>query len=474
MLKLLDRYFGLKESGSNVRTELMAGLTTFLTMAYIVFVNPHILSQAGMDKGAVFTATIIAAAVGTLIMGLVANVPFAQAPGMGLNAFFTFTVVMMMGLKWQEALAVVFLCGMINIIVTVTRVRKMLIESIPEHLQYAISGGIGLFIAYIGMKNAHFLDFLSDGANAVSKPLIIDGNFINIVTRDVVPSLVNFKDPVSITALIGLFVTVILLLLKVRGSILLGILTATIAGIFLGVTRLPQITPQSFLPPSLEPTLFKLDFASLFGNPARFFEIFAVILAFSLADTFDTIGTFLGTGRHTGIFDKADEEALHNKGGMKSKLDRALFADAAATSIGAVLGTSNVTTYVESASGISAGGRTGLTSVFTALFFILALFLSPLAIIIPAAATAPALIAVGILMMESIRKVKWDDFDTAASAFFTAVFMPFTYSITNGIAAGFLFYIITRLVRGKIKEVHPLMIIVTALFLANFIYNAVR
>ncbi|MCX7710097.1 MAG: NCS2 family permease [Clostridia bacterium] len=461
----MEKFFKLKEHGTTVRTEIVAGITTFITMAYIIFVNPNILSITGMDKGAVFVATILAAVIGTLIMGLYANVPYAQAPGMGLNALFTFTVCLALKFTWQQALAIVFICGLINIVITVTQIRKMLINSIPQSLQYAISGGIGLFIAYIGIKEAHFLSFTVEAPNVAVK--LPDGG---VVGKDIIPAIVNFTDPVSQLALIGVVITVVLMLLNIRGSILIGVLLTTIIGIPLGVTQVP--TSFSLAVPSLNPTFFKLDLGGLFADPGRIFLVLTTILAFSLADTFDTIGTFLGTGRKTGIFDAKDEEALHKGQGVSSKLDRALIADATATSVGALLGTSNTTTYIESAAGISVGGKTGLTSVVTGILFLACLFIAPFAGMVPAAATAPALIAVGILMMESIAKVKWEEFEEAASAFFTAVIMPFTYSIANGVAAGFLFYVITKVVKGKAKEVHPIMYIVTILFILNFIFAA--
>jgi len=459
----MERIFKLKEHGTTVRTEIVAGITTFLTMAYILFLNPLILSAAGMDRNAVFVATALAAALATFIMAFFANVPYAQAPGMGLNAFFTYTVCLGMKIPWQQALAIVFICGLINIFITVTRVRKMIIQAVPRSLQYAISGGIGLFIAYIGFMDGHFLDFTPN-----SEPNEI-GAFSNVV-----PSLVNFTDKASILSLIGLAIIIVLMLLKVRGSILIGVILTTIIGIPMGVTKVPEFTAASFVPPSLEPTFLKLDIAGLFADPSQLFKILALILSFSLADTFDTIGTFLGTGRKAGIFDDKDEAWLANGKGFSSKLDRALFADATATSVGALLGTSNTTTYIESAAGIEAGGRTGLTSAVVGLLFILSLFLAPIATMVPFAATAPALIVVGILMMESIAKVKWDEFEDAASAFFTAVVMPFTYSIANGVAAGFIFYVLTKIVKRKAKEVHPAMYVISALFLLKFIIDALR
>lgn len=463
----MEKFFKLKENNTNVKTELMAGLTTFLTMAYIIFVNPNILALTSMDKGAVFVATILAAAIGTLIMAFVANVPFAQAPGMGLNAFFTFTVVFGLGYTWEQALAMVFICGLINILITVTNIRKMIIKAIPVSLQYAISGGIGLFIAYIGIKQAHFLNFTGEAVNKIA-PIGEGGLF-----QDVIPAIVNFKDPVAIVALIGLVVTFALMFLKVKSAVLLGIIITTITGIFFNVTHLPNLADMNFAVPSLAPTLFKLDFPGLFADPSKLVVVLTTIFAFSLTDTFDTIGTFLGTGRKAGIFDDKDEEKFEKGAGFSSRLDKALFADATATSIGALLGTSNTTTYVESAAGIGQGGRTGLTSATVAVLFLLCLFFAPIAGIVPGAATAPALIVVGVLMAESLGKIKWDDFEIAAASFMTVAFMPFTYSITTGVAAGFIFYCLAKLVKGKAKEVHPILYIVTGLFILSYIINAV-
>jgi AGZA family xanthine/uracil permease-like MFS transporter len=459
----MDRFFKLNELGTNVRTEVLAGLTTFVTMAYIMIVNPSILSNTGMDKNAVFVATILATVVATFIMAFVANVPYAVAPGMGLNAFFTFAVCMGMKMRWEQALGIVFICGIINIIITVTKIRKMIIYAIPQSLQYAISGGIGLFIAYIGFMDAHFLDFNPQVEASAA------GTFSNVV-----PALVNFTDKNSVLALIGLAIIVVLMLLRVKGAIIIGVLAAAIIGIPMGITQIPEMTAASFLPPSLDPTFFKLDLLGLFNDPSQLMKILTLILAFSLADTFDTIGTFLGTGRKTGIFDEKDEESLQKGKGFSSRLDRALFADATATSVGALLGTSNTTTYVESAAGIAAGGKTGLTSAVVGILFLASLFLAPIATMVPTAAVAPALIVVGILMMESIAKVKWDEFEDAASAFFTAVVMPFSYSIATGVAAGFIFYVLTKIVRGKAKQVHPIMYVVTGLFLLKYLIDALK
>lgn len=463
----MDKFFKLKEHNTTVKTEMLAGTTTFLTMAYIILVNPQILGLTGMDTGAVFVATILAAAIGTFIMGFVANVPFAQAPGMGLNAFFTFTVVFGLGFTWQQALGMVFICGLVNIVITVTKIRKMIIHAIPHSLQYAISGGIGLFIAYLGIKQAHFLTFTAEAFNRT-----VDTGDGGGIYADIIPALTNFKDPIAQVALIGLIITIVLLLLKVKSAILLGIIASTIIGIIFKITEVPDLSTVSFAIPSLAPTFLQLDLRGLFDTPEKIFISATTIFAFSLTDTFDTIGTFLGTGRRSGIFDEADEESVEKGTGLSSKLEKALFADATATSIGALLGTSNTTTYVESAAGIAQGGRTGLTAVTTGLWFLAALFFAPFAAMVPGAATAPALIVVGIFMAEGLMHIEWDNLTIAIPAFMTIAFMPFSYSITNGIAFGFLFYCIAMAITKKAKEVHPILYIVTALFMISFVLTA--
>lgn len=473
-MNLLERQFKLKENGTNFKTEIIAGATTFFTMAYIIFLNPIILGQAKMPAGGVYVATILAAVIGTLIMGLVANVPYAQAPGMGLNGFFTFTVVIGLGYSWQQALAMVLICGIINILITVTQARKMIIKAIPESLQLAISGGIGLFLAYAGFKSAGFLKFTSEGT-AKLPFLSMNGTKADSITvvadgASVVPAFVNFAAPVAQLALIGLFITAVLMLLKVKGSILIGIIVTTLLGIPMGVTDLSTSTPYNVS--DITQTAFKLDFTGLFSDPKMIPIVLITILAFTLSDTFDTIGTFIGTGRKSGIFDDKDEAELFAGKGFKSKMDKALFADATATSIGALLGTSNTTTYAESAAGIGAGGKTGLTSVVTAILFAACLLFAPVAGVVPAAATAPALIIVGVLMMSSFAKIRWEDFDEAISAFFTAVVMAYAYSISSGISAGFIFYVLVKICKGKAKEVHPIMYIVTGLFILNYIVGA--
>lgn len=470
----MDNFFKLKENGTKVSTEIIAGLTTFFAMSYIIFVNPAILSQTGMPWGAVFLATIIAATIGTLIMGLFANVPYAQAPGMGLNAFFTYTVCFGLGFTWQQALAMVFICGIVNIIITVTKIRKSIIKAIPTGLQNAIGGGIGIFIAYIGIKDAGLLQFISDpGKN------IILGSGTVISDASAVPALVKLNNPAVLLAIIGLILIVILLICKVRGAILIGIIATTIIGIPMGVVDTSSFGATAgigdafaALGSTFGAAFGSAGMGSLFTDAAKIPLVLMTIFAFSLSDTFDTIGTFIGTGRKSGIFSFEDEKLMHESTGFKSKMDKALFADAVATSIGAAFGTSNTTTYVESAAGIGAGGRTGLTSVVTALLFIACIFLAPIAGMVPAAATAPALIVVGIMMMSAFKEIEWDNMEAAVPAFFAGVFMAFCYSISYGIATGFLFYCIVKLCKGKIKEVHPILIAATILFILNFIILA--
>lgn len=463
----LDRFFGYSAKGSSLRTEIMAGLTTFFAMAYILFVNPNILSQSGMEWGAVFLATIIASVIGTLVMGLVANVPYAQAPGMGLNAFFVYTVCFSLGFSWQQALSMVFICGLLNILITVTKVRKYIIKAIPTSLQHAIGGGIGLFVAYIGFLNVDFISFT--GAS-----LAEDGK--SIVTSGIVPELPKLNNPVLWVFLIGLALVIVLHLLKVKGGMLIAIVATTIIGIPFGVTNLAdpisftdacKALPQTFL------AIFKEGgIGSLFTDMSKLPLVLITIFAFSISDTFDTIGTFIGTGRRTGIFNAEDEQSLDGGAGFRTRMDKALFADATATSIGALFGTSNTTTFVESAAGIGAGGRTGLTSVVTAICFILSAFLASFVSAVPAAATAPALVMVGIMMASSFKDIDWSDLDEAIPAFFAGIFMALCYSISYGIAAGFITYCIVKICRGKVKEIHPILWVCTALFILNFVLLA--
>ncbi len=449
----MEKLFKIRQNGSTVGTEIVAGLTTFFAMAYIIVVNPGILSQAGMEWGAVFLATIISAVIGTLVMGLVANVPYAQAPGMGLNAFFVYTVCSGLGFTWQQALSMVFICGLINIFITVTKVRKYIIKSIPLSLQHAIGGGIGIFIAYIGLLNVGIINF---GAG--------------------VPALSTLDQPVFWLFLIGLALIIILQCLKVKGAILIGIIATTLIGIPMGVTSTSDTISFSDACKAL-PTTFGTIFTgeglgSLFSDLSKLPLVLITIFSFTLSDTFDTIGTFIGTGRRSGIFSEEDEKAMETSTGFKSKMDKALFADATATSIGAIFGTSNTTTYVESAAGIGAGGRTGLTSVVVALCFIASAFLATFVSAIPSAATAPALVVVGVMMLSSFKEIEWTDFTEAVPAFFASIFMGFCYSISYGIAAGFIFYCITKCCKKQIRDIHPILWCATILFILNFVLLA--
>ena len=456
----MKNFFKLHENNTTIGTELLAGITTFFTMAYILILNPMILGDAGVPVGGVFIATILATVVGTLFMGLFANVPYALAPGMGLNAFFTYTVVLGLGFRWEEALAMVFICGLINILITATKIRKSIIKAIPESLQNAIGGGIGLFIAYIGLLNVNMIQF-SDG----------------------IPSMANFHDPTVLLTMIGIILTIILLIKKVRGAILIGIVATTLVGIPMGVVNLSaaQLSLDTF------ETTFT-EFGAVFGaalgsnglgslihscaDPSKLAFILTTIFSFSLTDTFDTLGTFIGTGRKSGIFSAQDEQSLENGKGFSSKMDKALFADSIATSIGAIFGTSNTTTYVESSAGIAAGGRTGLTSVTVAICFLFSIILAPVVGIVPSAATAPALIIVGIMMASSFADIDWKELDEAIPCFLCAVIMAFSYNISTGVAAGFIFYCIIKTTQGKFKEIHPILLVSTFLFIMDFVLKA--
>ncbi len=470
----MEKFFKLKANNTKVSTEILAGLTTFFAMAYILFVNPDMLSKTGIPHGAVFLATIFASVAGTLVMGLFANVPYAQAPGMGLNAFFTFTVCFTLGFTWQQALAMVFLCGVINVLITVTKVRKLLITAIPQSLQHAIGGGIGVFIAYIGLKNAGLFQFTADPGTYTLNNDVVTAN------SSIVPALVDFSQPAQVYAVLCIVLMVILVVLKVPGAIFVSIIAGTVIGIPFGLVNLGNIGVSSGISQSFSElgTTFGAAFGpeglfSLFDEPAKIPLVLMTILAFSLSDTFDTIGTFIGTGLRSGIFSEEDKRALENSTGFKSKMDKALFADSVATSVGAVFGTSNTTTYVESAAGIGAGGRTGLTSVVTAVMFLLSIILAPVIGIVPSQATAPALVVVGVMMLASFADIKWTEFEEAVPAFFATIFMGFAYSISYGMAAGFIFYCLVKIMKKKAKEVHPIIWITTGLFILNFILLAI-
>ncbi len=487
----MNKLFKLEENNTTVGREVMAGLTTFFAMSYILFVNPAVLGSTGMPTQAVFLATIIASIVGTLAIGLIANVPYALAPGMGLNAFFAYTVVLSLGYKWQEALAMVFICGIVNIIITFTSLRKKIILGIPQSLQHAIGGGIGVFIAYIGIKNAGLLQFIP-GNSYVNKAT---GAF----DASIVPGLSAFNQPGVIVAILGIIITMFFVLKKIKGGVILSIAATTV--IYLIVIAVDPhaavATPNAFQLQSIDwstlfsansvgtafnqmfvgsakhPALFLAAFGdpglqSLFSNSNKIFEVLMTILAFSLTSIFDPIGTFIGTGRRTGIFTDKDFEEMETSHGFSSKMDKALFADMIATPIGAIFGTSNTTVYVESAAGIGAGGRTGLTSLVVAILFAISTLFLPLVGIVPTQATAPILIIVGMMMMGSFKLLNWEDLGEAIPAFFASIFMGFAYSISYGIAFGFITYIFVKLFTGKAKEIKAVVWIVAILFAINF------
>ncbi|MDY3006889.1 NCS2 family permease [Anaerococcus porci] len=427
---LAERFFKLKKNGSDVKTEIMAGITTFMTMSYILAVNPQILGDAGMDKGAVFTATIISSIVAILVMGLYANLPFGLAPGMGLNAFFAYTVVLTMGKSWEFALTAVFIEGIIFILLSLFNVREAIFNAIPRSLKTAVSVGIGLFIALIGLLNSTV-----------------------IVKTDVSLGLGNLVSKESFIFFISLLIMAVLTARKVKGALLIGIVVSTILALFTGVSHLPENGIVQ-LPPTLSPIAFKLDFSSIFS-----FEMFSVVFAFLFVDLFDTVGTLTGVATKANMLD--EDGKLPNAG-------KALFADAVGTTIGALLGTSTVTTFVESATGVAEGGRTGLTALSTGFCFLLAIFFYPLIAIIPAQATSAALIMVGLFMIDSIVDINFGDFTESFPAFMTIIMMPFAYSIAEGIAFGMISYAIVKLLCGKGKEVSPLVYILAILFLIRY------
>ena len=449
----MEKLFKLKKYGTTVGTEIIAGITTFFAMSYIIVVNPNMLAESGMEWGAVFLATIIAAIIGTLVMGLVANVPYAQAPAMGLNAFFVYTICFTLKFTWQQALSMVFLCGVLNIVITVTKARKYIIKCIPPSLQSAIGGGIGIFIAYIGFLNVGLVNFNSG-----------------------LPELSVMNTPTLWVFLIGLALTVVLLVLKVKGAMLISIIATTLIGIPFGVTQFHETTGFVEACQELPTTFFAIfkegGITSLFTDMSKLPLVLITIFSFSISDTFDTIGTFVGTGKISGIFDAEDESWKDANAGFKSRLDRALFADATATSIGALIGTSNTSTYVESAAGIGVGGRTGLTSVVVAICFALSAFFASVVSAVPAAATAPILVIVGVMMTGAFKDVNWEDLEEAIPAFFAGFFMALCYSISYGIAAGFVFYCIVKICKKQVKDIHPILWVCTFLFVLNFVLLA--
>lgn len=425
----MDRFFKLKENGTTVRKEFLGGLTTFLAMSYILFVNPDILSHAGMDPQAVFVATGLAAALGTLIMGLLANYPVALAPGMGINAFFAFTVVIGMGIPWQTALGGTFISGLIFFVLTLTKVRETIINAIPEQLKLAVGAGIGLFIAFVGLQNSGII--IADSATLVS--------------------LGDITSPPILLTVFGLVITAIFMVRGYKGGIFYGLAITAIAGVVFGLSETPERIVSAI--PSLEPTfgvLFENFFDHIFTP-----EMAVVIFTLLFVDFFDTAGTLVAVTKQAGLL----------KDGKLPRAGRALSADAIATMGGAVLGTSTTTSFVESTSGVAVGGRTGLTAVFTGGFFLIALFFSPLLSVVTSQVTAPALILVGVLMASALKDVQWNKMEYAIPAFLTFVTMGFTYSISTGISLGFILYPIFMVVKGKYKEVHPIMYVLFVVFL---------
>ena len=437
MMKFIENYFKLSENKTTVRKELMAGLITFLTMSYILIVNPSILSTTGMDKDALFTSTALATIFATLMMALYAKLPIAQAPGMGLNAFFAFTICGAMGYSWQFALTAVFLEGIIFILLTFFNVRELIVKSIPKVLKDAIPVGIGLFITLIGLKNAN---------------IVVDSPATLITLGD-------FSQHSVWIAMLGLLVTGVLFVRNVNGSILIGIVVATIFALILGDVAFPDGSIIS-TPPSLAPIFAQFEWDHILS-----FDMAIVVFTLLFVNLFDTVGTLIGVVSKAGI---ADEN------GNFPQMKKALFSDALGTTVGSVLGTSTITAYVESASGVASGGRTGLTSVGTALMFVLALFFAPLFLMVPAAATSPALIIVGLFMISSVAKVNFNDMSEGLPAFLTIVFMPFTYSIAEGIVFGMLSFALIKLFSGKFKDVSVTVYVIALLFLLKIVLDAMH
>jgi adenine/guanine/hypoxanthine permease len=429
---MIEKYFRLAEHGTTVRRELLGGLTTFMTMAYIVVVNPQILAHTGMPADGVLFATCVSTAVGTLVMALYANYPAALAPGMSLNAYFTYSVCLGMGVPWQTALGVVFLSGALFFVLTVTRVREQIVNGIPESLKHSTAAGIGLFIAFVGLHNAK----------------LIASNPETLVT------IGKFSDHELQLACFGLVVTAVLMARKVNGAILIGIAATTVLGVLVGVTHAPTAILSM---PHPAGTWMKLDLRA-----ALHLGLIEIVFAFLFVDLFDNVGTLVGVCEQAGLV----------KDGKIPRVGRALFADAAGTMLGAVTGTSTVTSYIESAAGVAAGARTGLSSVFVAVLFLGAMFFSPLAAAIPEYATAPALILIGALIAQSIGKVKWDEFTEALPAFLTMIAMPLTFSIATGLSFGLISYTVVKVASGRIREINAFVWITTAVFLARYIYLA--
>lgn len=428
---MLQKLFGFDPKTMTLKKEIMGGITTFLTMAYILAVNPSILGDAGMDSGAVFTATVVSSIVATLVMAIYAKLPFSLAPGMGLNAFFAYTIVLTMGYSWQFALTAVFIEGLIFILLTLTGLRQKIVDCMPLLLRRSISPGIGLFIAFIGLKNAG----------------IVTDNAATLV------SLGDLHDPSVLLACFGVLLSAVLLVRNVTGALLIGIIVTALVGIPLGITTFSSVVD---VPPSLAPVFCQFEWSSVLS-----IDMVVCVLTFLFIDMFDTIGTLIGVSNRAGMVDEQ---------GNIPHLKQAFMADAVGTTIGAVLGTSTVTTYVESASGVNVGGRSGLTSFTSVICFVLALFLAPLFLSIPAQATAPALILVGVMMMHDIRKVNFQDYITAIPCFVCIAFMPLTYSISDGILMGLISWVLIHILSGKVKDLNAGMIILAVLFILKYAF----
>ena len=451
----MENFFKLKEHGTDVKTEVIAGLTTFMTMAYILAVNPSILGATGMDTGAIFTATALASAIGSFCMALFANLPFVLSAGMGLNAYFAYTVVLGMGYSWEVALTAVFVEGIIFIILSLTNVREAIFNAIPASLKVAVSVGIGLFITFIGLQNAHIV---VDGSTLVG---------LFSFNGSVKAGTFQSEGITVVLALIGLLITALLVIKNVKGNILLGILITWVLGIICQLTGLYvpnaeagfySLIPSGIIsaPASVAPTLFKMDFSAIAS-----LNFVVVVFAFLFVDIFDTLGTLIGCATKANMLDKE---------GKLPGIKGALMADAVGTTVGACLGTSTITTFVESSSGIAEGGRTGLTSIVSGLLFILALFFSPVFLAIPSFATAPALIVVGFFMMQSVAKINWSDMLEAIPAFICIFAMPFMYSISEGISFGVISFVVLNAVAGKAKKITPLMWVLAVLFILKYIF----
>lgn len=453
---MFEKLFKLSENRTSVKTEVIAGITTFMTMAYILFLNPNILSATGMDKNAVFFATAISAAFVTIAMGLVVNFPIALAPGMGLNALFATVALAGVGMPWQVALGAVFISGMIFIVLTVTKIRQILVVAVPTSLKRAITVGIGLFITIIGFKLSEIMTVTSMAIPPTIETMGKNGGIATLKFFEWNIGMGSFKNPSMALCIIGLGITSILMALRVKGSLLIGIVVTTIIGIPMKVTQIGE----GFSPFAL-PDFSNLAVGALDIKGALSMGIWTVVFTFTFVELFDTFGTLVGTAGKAGLIDKD---------GNSPKIGKAMLVDALGVSFGALMGTSTVTAYVESAAGIGEGGKTGLTAVTTGLLFLLALVLAPLATMIPNAATAPALIIVGVLMASSVLDIDFNDFTEGFPAFMTFVLMPLTYSIANGIAGGIVFYTILKVATGKAKQVHWMMYLLFVLVVVRYVF----